>query len=264
MITAVTAPTAAIPRASATLVRPRIADCSSNPTSTKRAPLSRKVDIDQTATVVCFAGGLDHARPCLAYHESADDDGQHTGCVDHLGEQERGEWSQDGHHVPEQRVIQPMAYLHHQPSGGKAGRGTARVGEQEQPCEVPAAEMLFAHGDTNSDAVDDQCGAIVDQTLGAQHGQIAPRQRASERSYRRRIGRRDGRSQRPCRRPGMPNACAAAATAAAVAITSTVLAKMMPRRFLRISRRDMLRLSQYNSAGKRNSIASRGRCALRK
>src|SRR6188472_155005 len=63
---------------------------------------------------------------------------------------------------------------------------------------------------------------------------------------------------------GRPNACATTATAAAVAITSTVLAKMMPRRFLRISRRDVVRLSQYSSAGrKRNSIASGGRCARR-
>ena len=61
-----------------------------------------------------------------------------------------------------------------------------------------------------------------------------------------------------------PSACAVAATAQAVRMTSAVLSSTITRRLLRISRSDVVRLSQYSSAGRNsNSTTSGGRCTPR-
>ncbi len=61
-----------------------------------------------------------------------------------------------------------------------------------------------------------------------------------------------------------PRACATAATAAAVATTSAVLVITTVRRLLRISRSEVVRLSQYSSAGRNSSsTTSGGNCARR-
>ncbi len=59
--------------------------------------------------------------------------------------------------------------------------------------------------------------------------------------------------------------CAVAATAPAVAATSTVLTRTTTRRLLRISRRDVVRLSQYKRAGRNtSSTTSGGSCSSRR
>src|SRR5580658_4581797 len=55
-----------------------------------------------------------------------------------------------------------------------------------------------------------------------------------------------------------PRACTTAATAAAVAITSAVLFSTMTRRLLRISRSEIVRVSQYRSAGRNSSRTTSG------
>ena len=61
-----------------------------------------------------------------------------------------------------------------------------------------------------------------------------------------------------------PNPCAATATAAAVATTRAVLLRTTTRRLLRISRSEVVRLSQYRSAGRKSrSTTSGGSCAWR-
>jgi hypothetical protein len=55
-----------------------------------------------------------------------------------------------------------------------------------------------------------------------------------------------------------------AATAAAVATTSAVLVRTTTRKLLRISRSEVVRLSQYSSAGRNTrSTTSGGSCACR-
>jgi hypothetical protein len=94
------------------------------------------------------------------------DDGEHTGGVNCLGEQERRERGQQGDHVLVQRMGEAAAYPDREPRRHRAGqRAAAAVGEQEQPGHAQRAQVPLANGDANGDAVDDQRGTAVDQTL---------------------------------------------------------------------------------------------------
>jgi hypothetical protein len=84
--------------------------------------------------------------------------------ADHLGEQERGEWSQDRNQIPEQRVIQSMAYLHDQPTGGQAGRGpagTAMRGASRRGVLAERKRVGFSAGVEEGDLE----GVLGDRTL---------------------------------------------------------------------------------------------------
>lgn len=67
---------------------------------------------------------------------------------------------------------------------------TAAVRQQQQPGDVQRPEMVLAGGDADGEAVKDQGGAVVDQTLGAQHGNRPARQGTSQGGERGGIGRR--------------------------------------------------------------------------
>ena len=207
--------------------------------------------------------GADHPGRRLAHDQPAHHDGEHAGGVDRLGEQERGERGQDHGDV---------ARAAGRPGGGAPAprpsrpprrprpRRRRRAGTASPTCS--RAELLLADRDADRQPVDDQRGAVVDQALGAQHGDAAARQRPGEHARPR--SRRSGRRAAPSTQAGphgRPSACATTATAAAVAMTRTVLIRTMPRRLVRISRSEVVRLSQYSSAGRKSSsTTSGGRC----
>ena len=167
--------------------------------------------------------------------------------------------------VLEHRIVHAPAQLPADQADQRAREHPAAVGEHHQPGHVQRAEVLLADGHADREPVDHQRGAVVDQALRPQHGDDAPGQRPRQYADRGGVGRRDGRARAPTPGPRpFPSACAVAATAAAVATTSAVLASTTTRRLLRISRSDVVRLSQYSSAGRNSSsTTSGGSCARR-
>ena len=65
---------------------------------------------------------------------------------------------------------------------------------------MPAGELLLADRNAHSQPVEDEGGAVVDQALGAEHGDRAARQVAGQDADGRRVGRR----QRGAEDPGRP------------------------------------------------------------
>ena len=66
---------------------------------------------------------------------------------------------------------------------------------------MPAGELLLADRHADGQPVQDEGGAIVDQALGAEHGDGAARQVSGQDADRRRIGRRQRGAEDPRRPP---------------------------------------------------------------
>ena len=130
-----------------------------------------------------------------------DDDRQHAGRVDGVGQQERRERGHQHGDRLEHRVVHPAAQLPAEEADQPAGEHASAVGQHEQPGDVPAGQLLLTDGDADRQPVEHQRGAVVDQALGAQHGHRAPRQVAGQDADRGRVGR----GERGTEHPGRPH-----------------------------------------------------------
>ena len=66
---------------------------------------------------------------------------------------------------------------------------------------MPTGELLLADRDADGQPVEDECGAVVDQALGAEHGHRAARQVAGQDADGGRVGRRQRGAEDPRRPP---------------------------------------------------------------
>lgn len=148
--------------------------------------------------------GLDDARGDLGHDQAADDHREDAGRLDEFGQQVCGEGCQDHDQVAQQRIGQAAPQVHVDPCDRDAYGRPAPVGEQEQPADVRNAQVLLADRDADGQTVDDQRGAVVDQALRAQDGDLTARQGAGEDADRRRVRGRHGRTEHPRRPPRQP------------------------------------------------------------
>ena len=137
----------------------------------------------------------------LAHEQPADHDGQHTGGVDDVGQQERSERGHQHRDGLEHRVVHPAAHLPADQPDQRAGEHASDVRQHQQPGHVPAGELLLADRHAHGQPVEDQGGAVVDQALGAEHGHRAARQVAGQDADRRRVGGRQRGAEDPRRPP---------------------------------------------------------------
>jgi hypothetical protein len=108
--------------------------------------------------------------------------------VDEVGQQERSERGHQHRDALEHRVVHPAAHPPADQPDQPAGHDAPAVGEHQQPGHVPAGEVLPPHRDPDGQPVEDECGAVVDEALGAQHGHRAARKVAGQDADRCRIG----------------------------------------------------------------------------
>lgn len=148
--------------------------------------------------------GADEAGRHLGHDQAAHDDREDAGGVDQLGQQVRRERSEDHDQVAEQGVVQSAPQVHVDPGDRHPDRGPSAVGQQEQRSDVRQCQVFLADGDTDRQAVDDQCGAVVDKAFRTQHGDLTARQGAREGSHGGGVGGRHGRAQGPRRSPRQP------------------------------------------------------------
>ena len=180
---------------------PRNADCAESPISTNSELLSTVVASAQNGMTICRVAAPVIRGVTWLMNKPHDDDRQHAGRVDRVGQQERRERGHEHGDALEHRVIHPATHLPADQADQTAAQHAAAVRQDQQPGDVPAGQVLLADGHADRQSVEHECGAVVDQALGAQHGHRAPRQVAGQDADGGRVGRGEGGAEHPGRPP---------------------------------------------------------------
>ncbi len=113
------------------------------------------------------------------------------------------EGGRDAQHAVQQRLGQPAPDRDDEQRDGRADQDAAAVGRHEGECRAGPGEGVLVGDDVDGHGEQDQRGPVVQEALGAQHGQDAARHRLGDRGDGRRVRRGEHRAEDEGDRPAV-------------------------------------------------------------